>query len=304
MCSCAGSAKTPGPAAPRRLLEALGGLEHEIENTGSGRLELARQMVDPANPLVGRVMVNRVWHHLLGRGIVPSVDNFGVLGEPPTHLELLDHLTHRFTSEGWSVKRLIREIMLSSTYRLASRGDDALVAADPQNALFGRARIRRLEGEVIRDAMLSLAGSLKPEVGGRSVEVYVPNYAEARGKPHSGPLDGDGRRSIYTSIRRNFLPSMMLAFDMPIPFNAMGRRGVSNVPAQALILLNDPLVVELAGRWARRAGAAWPLAGRASARHVSGCLRSRAARRRVVAGDCFRRTRWRAARSARRQAVR
>jgi hypothetical protein len=270
-----GSPKTPGPIAPRRFLEALGGVEHGVASAGSGRLDLARQLVDPANPLVSRVMANRVWHHLMGRGIVASVDNFGVLGERPSNPELLDYLADRFARDGWSIKRLIREIMLSSTYQLASRADDGLAAADPQNVLFGRASIRRLEGEAIRDAMLAISGSLDTAVGGPSVEVFVPAYVEGRGKPKSGPLDGRNRRSLYTRIRRNFLPSMMLAFDMPIPFNSMGRRSVSNVPAQALILMNDPLVMELAGRWARRT-LAQP--DRSAAERVRGMYRAALAR--------------------------
>jgi hypothetical protein len=195
-------------------------------------------------------MVNRVWHHLMGRGIVPSTDNFGVLGQTPTHAELLDHLAIQFQREGWSVKRLIRAILLSSTYQMASHADERGEQLDPQNLLWRRAMIRRLEGEAVRDAILAVSGRLDRTQFGPSVPVHLTPFMQGRGRPASGPLDGNGRRSIYLSIRRNFLSPMMLAFDSPIPFNTIGRRNVSNVPVQALILMNDPLVAEQAKVWA------------------------------------------------------
>ncbi|HEY5311683.1 MAG TPA: DUF1553 domain-containing protein, partial [Pirellulales bacterium] len=151
-----GQAKNPGAQVPRRFLEAIAGPDQPEIKDGSGRLELARHIVDPTNPLTGRVIVNRVWHHLFGRGIVPSVDNFGVLGQPPSHRELLDSLAVHFENEqGWSLKSLIREIVLSRTYQMSSRpADDAAERADPDNVLLHRMNVRRLEGEAIRDAML------------------------------------------------------------------------------------------------------------------------------------------------------
>jgi hypothetical protein len=215
--------------------------------------------VDRDNPLVSRVIVNRVWQHLMGRGIVPSVDNFGVLGQEPTHPELLDYLAAEFMEDGWSIKRLIRRIMLSSTYQQGSGfgvqnsdGREA-AAADPQNLLFHRQNVKRLEGEAIRDAILAISGRLDATMHRPSVPVYLTPFMEGRGRPkESGPLDGAGRRSIYIAVRRNFLPPMMLAFDTPIPFTTIGRRNVSNVPAQALTLMNDPFVAEQALLWARR----------------------------------------------------
>ena len=248
-----GQSKTPGALVPRRFLEAIAGPEQPEIKEGSGRLELAREIVDPSNPLFARVMVNRVWHHLFGRGIVPTVDNFGVLGQTPSHRELLDYLTARFIHEqGWSIKKLIREIVLSRTYQMSSQpADSAAEQADPDNVLLHRMNVRRLEGEAIRDAILTVSGRLNPKLGGPSVPVHLTEFMDGRGRPKSGPLDGAGRRSIYTAVRRNFLPPMMLAFDTPIPFNCMGRRNISNVPAQALILMNDPFVVEQAKVWAR-----------------------------------------------------
>ncbi|MFO0818589.1 MAG: PSD1 and planctomycete cytochrome C domain-containing protein [Pirellulales bacterium] len=248
-----GNHRTLGEPAPRRLLEALESPIVSEQAPGSGRLEIAKAVVDPANPLTSRVMVNRVWHHLLGRGIVASVDNFGVLGQTPTHPELLDHLASQFMAEGWSVKQLIRSIVLSKTYRMSSAPDGKGDEIDPQNLLLHRQRIRRLQGEAIRDSILRISGRLDPKPYGGSVPVHLTPFMQGRGRPGgSGPLDGNGRRSLYTEVRRNFLPPMMLAFDTPIPFSTVGARNTSNVPAQALILMNDPLVVEQAGLWAKR----------------------------------------------------
>lgn len=249
-----GNPKTPGEIVPRRFLEALNDLDAAPRAAGSGRLQLAEAIANPSNPLTARVMANRVWHHLFGCGIVASTDNFGVLGEAPTHPELLDHLASRFISEGWSVKRLIREIVLSSTYRMSSRLDADAERIDPQNKLLHRANVRRLPAEAIRDSILAVAGQLSDAHYGPSVEVHLTPFMEGRGRPtESGPLDGAGRRSVYVKIRRNFLSPMMLAFDAPAPFNAMGRRTVSNVPAQALILLNDPFVAQESVKWAEKA---------------------------------------------------
>lgn len=246
-----GSHKVPGPVVPRRFLEALAGPSGLAVSHGSGRLELARQMTDPAlDPFLPRVLVNRVWHHLFGRGLVASVDNFGVLGEAPTHPELLDDLALQFVADGWSVKRLIRSLMLSRTYRMASQADPAADKADPQDLWLHRMRLRRLEGEAIRDALLMVSGRLDHRLYGPSVPVFLTPFMDGRGRPASGPLDGDGRRSLYTAVKRNFLSPFLLGFDTPIPFSTVGRRTVSNVPAQALILMNDPFVHQEAKRWA------------------------------------------------------
>jgi len=154
--------------------------------------------------------------------------------------------------DGWSLKRAIRRIMLSQTYRMSSRPDPRALQVDPGNLLLQHARVRRLEGEAIRDTILQLSGRTSGAMYGPSIFVHLTQFMQGRGRPASGPIDGDGRRSIYLGVRRNFLSPLMLAFDMPAPFSTMGRRTVSNVPAQALILMNDPLVLQESRRWAQR----------------------------------------------------
>ena len=251
-----GSHKNLGTEVPRRFLEAL---DAPPAADQTGRFELAKHIADPANPLTARVYVNRVWHHLLGRGIVPSTDNFGVLGEAPTHPALLDWLANHLVQKGWSSKEIIRTIMLSQTYRMSSRPTDAAAEEkDPTNALLHRMRVRRLQGEAIRDAILAVSGRLDKKMFGPPVAVHLTSFMEGRGRPRSGPVDGAGRRTVYQEVRRNFLSPMMLAFDMPQPLSTFGRRTTSNVPAQALILMNDPFVVEQSKLWAKRLLAGGP----------------------------------------------
>lgn len=248
-----GSAKNLGPKIPRRFLEALTPDAASADRSAvPTRLDLARRIADPANPLTSRVIVNRVWHHLFGRGIVASTDNFGALGDVPSHPELLDHLAERFVRDGWSLKQLIRWILLTRTWQQSSRADAAADVVDPDNKLLHRQNVRRLEAEAIRDSLLAISGRLDPKMYGPGVPVHLTEFMEGRGRPGtSGPLDGAGRRSIYLEVRRNFLPPMLLTFDTPTPFNTMGRRSVSNVPAQALILMNDPFVQQQAQLWAK-----------------------------------------------------
>ncbi|MCH2105093.1 MAG: DUF1553 domain-containing protein, partial [Planctomycetes bacterium] len=247
-----GNHTTPGEFAPRRLPVALPDSE-PIEAAGSGRLELARRLTKRENPLVARVMANRIWHHLFGRGIVSSVDDFGKQGTTPTHPELLDHLANRFVGEGWSMKSLVRGIVLSSTYRQSVGGDPRGLELDPDNLLLGRSPVRRLEAEAIRDGALAVSGALDKTLYGPSVPVHLDPFMEGRGRPgKSGPVDGERRRSLYISVPRNFLSPFFKVFDRPIPFTTQGKRSVSNVPAQSLTMMNDPLFEELAERWAKR----------------------------------------------------
>jgi hypothetical protein len=256
-----GNPKTPGEIVPRRFLEALAGEDQPAPETGSGRLELAKRMTDPAaTPVVPRVIVNRVWQHLFGEGIARTPDDFGNMGQSPTHPELLDFLADEFVRDGWSIKRLIRRLALTSAYQMSSQpADGTAEAADPQNKLWHRMSIRRLEAESIRDAMLAVSGRLDRKQFGPSVLPHLTPFMIGRGRPgQSGPLDGDGRRSIYINVRRNFLTPMFLAFDYPVPFSTIGRRSVSNVPAQSLTMLNNPLVQQQAEVWAQRVVASTP----------------------------------------------
>ncbi len=249
-----GNHHNPGALVPRRFLEVLGGANQATVADGSGRLELARRMVDPrANPLLPRVLVNRLWQHHFGEGLVRTVDDFGVMGQKPSHPELLDWLTGEFLARGWSMKAMHRLMVTSSSYRMSSALRAGADRIDPANVYLHRMNVRRLEAEAIRDALLAVSGRLDPAMFGPSVPAYLSPFMDGRGRPaHSGPLDGDGRRSIYLSVRRNFLNPMFLAFDGPVPFSTMGRRNVSNVPAQALTLMNDPLLSHLARCWADR----------------------------------------------------
>jgi hypothetical protein len=249
-----GNASKPGEVEPRHFLTAISGNASMAVGSGSGRLQLAKHINDPSNPLTSRVIVNRIWHHLMGRGIVPTTDDFGVLGLRPTHPKLLDHLATRFVADGRSIKRMIKYIVLSRTYQMATQADPKSVKVDPKNLLWHHRPPLRLQGEVIRDALLALSGKLDKTAFGPPVPIHLTSFMDGRGRPkNSGPLDGNGRRSIYVAVRRNFLSPFMLTFDTPVPFSSMGRRNVSNVPAQALILLNDPLVAELSHKWAERA---------------------------------------------------
>jgi hypothetical protein len=247
-----GNPHSLGAEVPPRFLEAIAGAEQAPPKAGSGRLELAERLLAPGDPLARRVIVNRLWQHHFGEGIVRSVDDFGVQGQPPTHPELLDFLAAELERQGWSLKKMHRLMVTSSAYRMSSRSDETAEKADPQNKLLHRMPLRRLEAEAIRDAMLAVSGRLDRTMYGPGPLPHLTPFMVGRGRPVSGPLDGDGRRSVYLNVRRNFLEPMFLAFDYPVPFTTIGRRTVSNVPAQALTLLNNPFVAQQARRWAER----------------------------------------------------
>ncbi len=228
---------------PRSFLSALPIGKYNLNVSGSGRLALAEAITDKDNPLTYRVFVNRVWHHLFGKGIVETVDNFGLQGKLPTHPELLDYLALSFVKEGYSMKKLIRQIVLSETFKRTTKGKESSVKKDPLNHYLSFYPLRRLEAESLRDAILSVSGNMDSTLFGKSVPVHITSFMNGRGKPgRSGPIDGEGRRSIYVEMRRNFLDPFMSAFDRPIPFTTFGKRTVTNVPAQALILMNDPFI--------------------------------------------------------------
>ncbi len=252
-----GNPKNPGQPVPRRFIEALHppGAAAFSKKNGSGRAELAQHVLALDNPFAARVMANRVWAHLFGRGIVASTDDFGALGQPPSNPELLDWIADYFrTDANWSVKNLIRFLVKSSTYRMASqKRNDRAEEVDPENILLHRMTVKRLEAEAIRDSILAISGRLDRKMMGPSVPTHLTAFMEGRGRPgKSGPLDGNGRRSVYLEVRNNFLMPMMRTFDAPIPFTTIGKRTTSNVPAQSLILMNDPFIREQAALWAKR----------------------------------------------------
>ena len=236
-----GGPKSFGEPAPRRFLQHL--LDKEpFAPAGSGRRELAEVIASPDNPLTARVMVNRIWHHVFGRGIVASVDNFGLLGDRPTHPELLDYLTARFVEDGWSIKKMIRLLVLSQTFQQGSQALPEAEEADPQNELLHHYPLRRLEGEPLRDSILLMSGKLSESMYGPSIHPHRAEAKEYR-RLFSGALDGEGRRSIYLKVTRMEGMRFLETFDYPNPLVTRGRRDVTNVPAQALTLLNDPFVI-------------------------------------------------------------
>ena len=236
---------------PHGFLTAINSSPDDYPQEGSGRLAWAESVTDPDNPLTARVMVNRIWHHLFGRGIVETVDNFGIQGKLPSHPQLLDFLALRFVEDDWSIKTMIKNIMMTKAFRRSASGMVTNSEIDPQNIFLHHYPVRRLEAEAIRDGMLAVSGNLNTTMFGEPIPIHINEFMTGRGKPEeSGPLDGFGRRSIYITIRRNFLSPMMLAFDMPIPFSTFGKRNTTNVPAQSLTLLNDPFVHGQAAIWA------------------------------------------------------
>jgi len=226
-----------GEEAPRRFLAILAGDDPPPFTKGSGRMELAKAIASPENPLTARVFVNRVWMHHFGRGIVGTPSNFGTLGERPTHPELLDYLAAGFVENGRSVKKLHREIMLSATYRLSTRYDESNVRIDPDNRLLWRMNRRRLEVEPWRDAMLAVAGNLDPKVGGPSADLSAAD---------------NRRRTLYGAVSRHNLDPLLRLFDFPDPNLTGDRRPVTSVPLQQLFVLNSPFMARQAKAFAER----------------------------------------------------
>ena len=244
-----GDHEKPSDPVERRYLEFLGG--QPFRTSESGRLELAEAIATEANPLTARVLVNRLWHYLFGRGIVSTVDNFGTTGDRPSHPELLDFLAERFVERGWSIKDMIRLIVASNSYRMSTEPSPKALALDPENRLLQHQNLRRLAAESIRDAILETSGDLDQTMYGPSVNVYYVGKTEGGGT--KGPLDGDRRRSIYQAVKRNAQNPFLEVFDAPKPSTTRGRRDVTNIPAQSLAMLNDPFVVGQALKWANRA---------------------------------------------------
>jgi len=235
-----GNHKQPAQLVPRRFLEAIDPRPYACAPGESGRRQLAESLVASSNPFLARVIVNRLWQHLFGRGLVATPDNFGRLGELPTHPELLDDLARRFLENGGSLKSMIRFLATSQAFRRDSRPGREAATLDPENLLLSHFPARRLEAEAIRDSILALSGKLDLSQGGPSVG------------------GGSTRRSVYVHVIRNSLDPFLAAFDFPVPSGCRGRRDSTNVPAQSLGLLNDPMVARWAGDWAQRHAALDP----------------------------------------------
>lgn len=226
-----------GPKAARQFLRFLAP-EQQPFSQGSGRLELARQITRPDNPLTARVYVNRVWDYLLGQPLVPTTSDFGLRSEPPLYPELLDALAAGFIQDGWSTKRLIRRIMLTQAYQRRAEADPATHAADPDGRLLTRQLRRRLDFEALRDSLLFVAGQLDDALGGPAIDLFRPPYSR--------------RRTVYAFIDRQNLPGVFRTFDFAIPDTHAPRRFTTTVPQQALFLMNSPLVHEQAKHLAAR----------------------------------------------------
>ena len=256
-----GDIRLPGPDVPRAFPRAIAvGQDYPIPNTQSGRLELARWLTDAQHPLTSRVFVNRVWQHLFGSGIVATVDNFGTGGSLPTHPRLLDTLAVEFVSDGWSLKRLVRRLVLTRTWRQSSEFQEAAFQVDPENRWLWRMPKRRLEAEAIRDAMLSVSGQLesaRPEgslvarvIGDKPISLIGLN------KRLPTDLDGSLHRSVYLPVIRDRLPDVLELFDFAEPSLVTGKRDETNVPVQSLYLMNSDFVHQRASALARRVGEA------------------------------------------------
>ena len=240
---------------PRVLAcEEEGEGESIIPEDQSGRLELVQWLTSPDHPLTSRVMVNRVWAHLTGRGIVSTVDDFGIAGKVPSHPELLDFLASEFQSDGWSIKRLIRKIMLSRTYRMSSANIAANSRIDEGNSLFWRMNLRRVEAEVIRDSLLAAGGLLELRRPFLAPAEKLSKSSLGRNGITNLP-DGfyhDEVRSVYLPVFRSLLPESFTIFDFADPSLVNGKRDVTTVPPQALYMLNDDFVIDVAKRGADR----------------------------------------------------
>ncbi len=233
-----GNPRTPGKAVPRQFLACLSGPGRRPFTAGSGRLELARAIASRDNPLTARVLVNRVWLHHFGQGLVRTPSNFGLRGEPPTNPELLDYLAAKFVEQGWSIKKLHRLILLSNTYRQGCTGDPRGERLDPDNRLLGRRDRTRLDFEALRDALLTAGGCLDLTVGGKPVDLVAAPFST--------------RRSVYGFIDRQNLPGLFRAFDFASPDTTSAQRHETTVPQQALFLMNSPFVVGQAKQLAAR----------------------------------------------------
>jgi hypothetical protein len=227
-----------GPKVPRQFLEVVSGANRTPFKQGSGRLETAQAIVSPQNTLTSRVWVNRVWAHVFGNPLVKTPSDFGIRSDPPSHPELLDFLASNFMEDHWSTKNLIKQMLLSSTFKQTSSPRQELQNNDPENSLLIRMNRRRLDFETMHDSMLAMAGTLEPAIGGRSVEMFTPPFSN--------------KRALYAFIDRQNLPGVLRTFDFALPDTHSPQRFITSVPQQALYLLNSPFVQEQAAKFTLR----------------------------------------------------
>lgn len=231
-----GNVRRFGNPVPRGFLSVIDTQPASIPDGTSGRLQFARWIARDQNPLTSRVIVNRIWQHLFGTGLVRTVDNFGIPGERPSHPQLLDFLARDFVGNGWSVKKQIRAIVLSRTYQLSSHSSPSARKLDPENRLLSHQNRRRLEAEALRDAILTVSGQLDLSVAADSVRPGTNS--------EYGYTFRSNRRSVYLPVFRNRLHDLLAVFDFPDPNLAAGRRNVSTLSTQALYLMNSPFILQ------------------------------------------------------------
>lgn len=242
-----GDAKKLGAVVKRGFLSSIRLKDSPaLPKDRSGRLELANWLTAKDHPLTARVAVNRIWLHLFGEGLVRTPDEFGIYGDKPTHPELLDHLASRFVNNAWSIKRMIRSIVLSRTYQLSSEADAKLVAKDPANRLLARHNRRRLDAESLRDSILATSGELLVQPKDGSDIRFYDVLVNTQGNLHKP----SNHRSIYLCMMRNSPPPELAAFDLPDALRVQGKRAETVLPTHALYLLNNPFVVEKAEAFA------------------------------------------------------
>jgi hypothetical protein len=246
-----GEPERPGDVVRRGFPQVLGGQRLSAAAKGSGRLELAGWLTDPANPLTARVMVNRIWQYHFGRGLVATANNFGKQGRPPTHPELLDHLARQFMDGGWSVKAMHRQILLSRAYQLAGADDDTNLKSDADNAALWRFPRRRLDAEAIRDALLAVSGNLDRTPGGPHPFPEQGKWDFTQHRPFKA-VYASNRRSVYLMTQRIQRHPFLGLFDGPDTNASTADRPTSTTPLQALFLMNDPFVHEQARKFAAR----------------------------------------------------
>jgi Protein of unknown function (DUF1553)/Protein of unknown function (DUF1549) len=245
------SNRAPGDAVPKQFLQIIAG-EHQTPITqGSGRLELAKWLTDPKHPLTARVMVNRIWQYHFGEGLVRTPNNFGKLGEPPTHPELLDYLAKRFVEGGWTIKKMHRLLMLSSAYQMSSGITKEQTEGDPANRLFSRFNRRRLDVEEIRDGLLAIDGSIDLTMGGTLQTGFGTDGENSQDRLSMDPSVSK-RRTVYLPLRRSNLPSLLNLFDFGDATTPSEGRASTNVAPQALFMMNSKFISDCSRELARK----------------------------------------------------